>query len=50
MLWIISDDHSRVKLEYLPDDPHSDYINADYIDVSTDISVMVLAVSCYLLS
>ena len=31
---IISDDHSRVVLTPYPHDPHSDYINANYIDVS----------------
>lgn len=29
-----SDDHSRVKLEKINDDKYSDYINANYIDVS----------------
>lgn len=29
----LSDDHTRVKLE-ADDDPHDDYINANYIDVS----------------
>lgn len=28
-----SDDHSRVRLQLLDGDPHSDYINANYIDV-----------------
>uniref|UniRef100_A0A8C6VD20 protein-tyrosine-phosphatase n=1 Tax=Naja naja TaxID=35670 RepID=A0A8C6VD20_NAJNA len=31
---IISYDHSRVRLQLLDGDPHSDYINANYIDVS----------------
>uniref|UniRef100_G1R407 protein-tyrosine-phosphatase n=1 Tax=Nomascus leucogenys TaxID=61853 RepID=G1R407_NOMLE len=31
---IISYDHSRVRLLVLDGDPHSDYINANYIDVS----------------
>uniref|UniRef100_A0A4X2LPP0 protein-tyrosine-phosphatase n=1 Tax=Vombatus ursinus TaxID=29139 RepID=A0A4X2LPP0_VOMUR len=31
---IISYDHSRVRLLMLDGDPHSDYINANYIDVS----------------
>uniref|UniRef100_A0A8C2UEZ9 protein-tyrosine-phosphatase n=1 Tax=Coturnix japonica TaxID=93934 RepID=A0A8C2UEZ9_COTJA len=30
---IISYDHSRVRLQLLDGDPHSDYINANYIDV-----------------
>lgn len=29
-----TDDHSRVRLLVLDGDPHSDYINANYIDVS----------------
>ena len=29
-----SDDHSRVKLSYIDDDPGSDYINANYMPVS----------------
>ncbi len=33
-IWLISDDHSRVILKCFPDDVHSDYVNADYIDVS----------------
>lgn len=28
-----ADDHSRVRLLVLDGDPHSDYINANYIDV-----------------
>ncbi|KAF2988127.1 hypothetical protein EK904_007084, partial [Melospiza melodia maxima] len=30
---IISYDHSRVRLQLLDGDPHSDYINANYIDI-----------------
>jgi len=30
---LLSDDHSRVRLQLLDGDPHSDYINANYIDV-----------------
>ncbi|KAG8446187.1 hypothetical protein GDO86_013875 [Hymenochirus boettgeri] len=29
---IISYDHSRVRLQQIEDDPHSDYINANYVD------------------
>lgn len=35
LLFVLSaDDHSRVRLLVLDGDPHSDYINANYIDVS----------------
>uniref|UniRef100_A0AAQ6AJL1 protein-tyrosine-phosphatase n=1 Tax=Amphiprion ocellaris TaxID=80972 RepID=A0AAQ6AJL1_AMPOC len=30
-----TDDHTRVRLQLLDGDPHSDYINANYIDVSS---------------
>lgn len=30
---LAADDHSRVRLLVLDGDPHSDYINANYIDV-----------------
>ncbi|NXI51843.1 PTPRV phosphatase, partial [Chloroceryle aenea] len=30
-VWSLSDDHSRVKLSQLGDDPHSDYINANFM-------------------
>ena len=33
-LYVDLDDHSRVLLQPIPDDPGSDYINANYIDVS----------------
>lgn len=33
-VWSLSDDHSRVKLSQLGEDPHSDYINANFIPVS----------------
>ncbi|KAF0034373.1 hypothetical protein F2P81_012131 [Scophthalmus maximus] len=29
----VGDDHTRVRLQLLEGDPHSDYINANYIDV-----------------
>lgn len=32
-LSLSADDHSRVRLLVLDGDPHSDYINANYIDV-----------------
>ncbi|CDQ64040.1 unnamed protein product [Oncorhynchus mykiss] len=31
---IIAYDHTRVRLQLLDGDPHSDYMNANYIDVS----------------
>ena len=33
-LSLIIDDHSRVRLEEIPNTPGSDYINANFIDVS----------------
>lgn len=33
-VWSLSDDHSRVKLSQLGEDPHSDYINANFLPVS----------------
>lgn len=40
LLFVLSaDDHSRVRLLVLDGDPHSDYINANYIDVSTLIGL-----------
>ncbi len=35
LLWIfLTDDHSRVKLQFIPGEDGSDYINANFIDVS----------------
>ena len=40
--YCFADDHSRVKLQLLHGDPHSDYINACFINVSsTDWSLFV---------
>ena len=33
-LFLNIDDHSRVRLEEIPNTPGSDYINANFIDVS----------------
>lgn len=35
--WSLSDDHSRVKLSQLGEDPHSDYINANFMPVSAHL-------------
>ena len=39
-MFLYSDDHSRVKLQNDPNIPGSDYINASYIDVSSDTHTM----------
>lgn len=36
-VWSLSDDHSRVKLSQLGEDPHSDYINANFMPVSAHL-------------
>ena len=38
MLRLSADDNARVILTKLEDDPHSDYINASFIDVSVLLS------------
>lgn len=38
MSYLSLDDHSRVILQPIEDDPSSDYINANYIDVSGNTS------------
>ena len=37
--YYISDDHSRVVLKVIPDEPDSDYINANFLDVMGHILV-----------
>ena len=37
-LAVTTDDHSRVRLQEIPNVPGSDYINANYIDVSSTTS------------
>ena len=39
---VLSDDHSRVVLTPTKHDPHSDYVNASYIDVSSSSVVQVV--------
>lgn len=36
-MFYISDDHSRVVLTPIASEPNSDYINANYIDVSSTV-------------
>lgn len=41
----LADDHSRVKLQKLPEQPNSDYINANYLDVNTIHNPNILSFS-----
>lgn len=39
-VWFLADDHSRVRLSHLDGEPHSDYINANFVPVSAPLLLL----------